>query len=86
MTGICAGMIYNLVRKLSEDKEDILASREKSLASIESVPGVPSPAKSRASRVTENTDCNGCYVPPPPSKGLCSELALKFLLLALITK
>jgi len=72
MTGMCTGMIYNLVRKLSEDKEDILASREKSLASlasIESVPGVPSPAKSRASRVTENTDCNGCYVPPPPGGG-----------------
>jgi len=72
MAGMCAGMIYNLVRKLSEDKEDILASREKSLASlasIESVPGVPSPAKSRASRLTENTDCNGCYVPPPPGGG-----------------
>jgi len=72
MAGMCAGMIYNLVRKLSEDKEDILASREKSLASlasIESVPGVPSPAKSRVSHLTENTDCNGCYVPPPPGGG-----------------
>ncbi len=27
-------MIYNLWRKLTEDKEDILASREKSLASL----------------------------------------------------
>jgi hypothetical protein len=31
---MCAGMIYNLWRKLTEDKEDILASREKSLASL----------------------------------------------------
>ena len=29
MIGMCTGMIYNLVRKLSEDKEDVLASREK---------------------------------------------------------
>ena len=80
MLGMCAGMVYNLVRKLSEDKEDILASREKSLASlasIESVPGVPSPAKSRASRLTETasrasrttSECNGCYVPAPPGGG-----------------
>ena len=27
--GMCSGMIYNLVRKLGEDKEDVLASREK---------------------------------------------------------
>ena len=27
MVGMCTGMIYNLIRKLSEDKEDILASR-----------------------------------------------------------
>ena len=25
--GMCTGMIYNLIRKLTEDKEDILASR-----------------------------------------------------------
>ena len=29
MIGMCTGMIYNLVRKLSEDKEDVIASREK---------------------------------------------------------
>jgi len=72
MVGMCTGMIYNLVRKLTEDKEDILASREKSLASLalaESFPDIPSPAKSRASRGTSNTDCNGCYVPPPPDGG-----------------
>ena len=58
------------VRKLSEDKEDILSSRDKSLASLaslESVPGlpglVPSPPKSRAS------DSHGCYVPAPPDGG-----------------
>ena len=68
MLGMCVGMVYNLVRKLSEDKEDILSSRDKSLASlasIESVPGVPSPPKSRISRYTD-PDCNGCYVPAPP--------------------
>lgn len=72
MTGMCAGMIYNLWRKLTEDKEDILASREKSLASLGmggSMPDLPTPAKSRASRATNNTDCNGCYVPPPPDGG-----------------
>jgi len=70
MTGMCAGMIYNLHRKLSEDKEDILASREKSLASLASaisLDDIPSPTKSRASRATE--DLNGCYVPPPPDGG-----------------
>ena len=63
MIGMCVGMVYNLMRKLSEDKEDILSSREKSLASIASmesvphvahaplsVPDIPSPPKSRASR------------------------------------
>jgi len=73
MVGMCTGMIYNLIRKLTEDKEDILASREKSLASmasIHSIEGLPSPAKSRMSRVTENLEsCNGCYVPPPPGGG-----------------
>ena len=34
MAGMCAGMIYNLHRKLTEDKEDILASREETLASL----------------------------------------------------
>jgi hypothetical protein len=29
MIGMCSGMVYNLVRKISEDKEDIFASREK---------------------------------------------------------
>ena len=70
MTGMCTGMIYNLHRKLTEDKEDILASREKSLASLASavsLDDVPSPSKSRASRGTE--DLNGCYVPPPPDGG-----------------
>jgi len=83
MVGMCTGMIYNLIRKLSEDKEDILASRERrleelfskekslmSMASIHSIEGLPSPAKSRMSRVTENLEsCNGCYVPPPPGGG-----------------
>jgi len=72
MVGMCTGMVYNLVRKLTEDKEDILASREKSLASLAlggSFPDIPSPAKSRASRTTSNADCNGCYVPPPPDGG-----------------
>jgi len=72
MLGMCVGMVYNLVRKLSEDKEDILSSRDKSLASlasVESVPGVPSPPKSRASRLTDHTDCHGCYVPAPPDGG-----------------
>ena len=61
MLGMCVGMVYNLVRKLSEDKEDILSSRDKSLASlasVESVPGVPSPPKSRASRLTDHTGGN----------------------------
>ena len=69
---MCTGMIYNLVRKLTEDKEDILASREKSLASLamaESYPDIPSPTKSRGSRGTSAMDCNGCYVPPPPGNG-----------------
>jgi len=72
MVGMCTGMIYNLVRKLTEDKEDILASREKSLASLamaESYPDIPSPTKSRGSRGTSAMDCNGCYVPPPPDGG-----------------
>ena len=75
MLGMCVGMVYNLVRKLSEDKEDILSSRDKSLASlasVESVPGVPSPPKSRASRLTDHTGNNGlvfklqCNVVPCP--------------------
>ena len=72
MTGMCAGMIYNLHRKLTEDKEDILASREETLASLAasaaSLNDIPSPSKSRASRTTAE-DLNGCYVPPPPDGG-----------------
>ena len=30
------------------------------------MPDLPTPVKSRASRAASNTDCNGCYVPPPP--------------------
>ena len=36
--------LFSVFRKLSEDKEDILSSRDKSLASLaslESVPGLP---------------------------------------------
>ena len=69
--GMCAGMIYNLHRKLTVDKEDILESR-RSLASLTAsrvtLDDVPSPPKSRASRVTAE-DINGCYVPPPPDGG-----------------
>jgi len=70
MTGMCTGMIYNLVRKLSEDKEDILASREKSLGSmgsVHSIEGIPSPAKSRTR--TDTDPCPGCYVPAPSTGG-----------------
>jgi len=71
MAGMCAGMIYNLHRKLTEDKEDILASREETLASLAasaaSLDDLQSPPKSRASRATE--DFNGCYVPSPPDGG-----------------
>ena len=67
---MCSGMIYNLVRKLTEDKEDIIASREKSLASLGiiggSFPEIPDRTKSASSRNTSHLDCNGCYVPPPP--------------------
>ena len=59
MVGMCAGMIYNLHRKLTVDKEDIAASR-KSLASLADSrdslgPATPpSPPKSRASgRITQ---------------------------------
>jgi len=53
IVGMCAGMIYNLHRKLTVDKEDIIASR-KSLASLADSrdfldeAGPPSPPKSRA--------------------------------------
>ena len=71
MVGMCAGMIYNLHRKLTVDKEDILESR-RSLASLAdsrvTLDDVPSPSKSRASRVTGD-DINGCYVPQPPEGG-----------------
>ena len=71
--GMCAGMIYNLHRKLTVDKEDILESR-RSLASLAladsrvTLDDLPSPPKSRASRLTAE-DINGCYVPPPPDGG-----------------
>jgi len=73
MIGMCAGMIFNLHRKLTEDKEDILASREKSLASLasavslEEAPLPPRLRGSRGSRQVENL--NGCYVPAPPDGG-----------------
>jgi len=71
MAGMCAGLVYNLHRKLTEDKDDILASREETLASLAasaaSLDDIPSPTKSRASRATE--DMNGCYVPAPPDGG-----------------
>jgi len=74
MVGMCAGMIYNLHRKLTEDKEDIIASR-RSLASLHDSRATlgedpPSPPKSRASgRMTAVDDLNGCYVPSPPDGG-----------------
>jgi len=69
MIGMCTGMIYNLVRKLSEDKEDVLASREKSLASLAASAcslEQPQISKSR-SRLTldDEEGRNGCYVPNP---------------------
>lgn len=80
MVGMCSGMIYNLVRKLTEDKEDIIASREKSLASLGiiggSFPEIPDRTKSASSRNTSHLDCNGCYVPPPPDGGF--PFATKF--------
>ena len=44
MIGMCTGMIYNLVRKLSEDKEDVLASREKVGVGKICLPNISSPA------------------------------------------
>jgi len=74
MTGMCSGMIYNLIRKLTEDKEDVLASRDKSLASLaaSAVSLDRSPvSKHKASRLTldDEETRNGCYVPPPPEGG-----------------
>jgi hypothetical protein len=86
-TGMCSGMIYNLVRKLTEDKEDIIASREKSLASLGiiggiggSFPEIPDRTKSASSRNTSHLDCNGCYVPPPPgsNKSIWTVMAAMF--------
>ena len=69
MVGMCAGMIYNLHRKLTVDKEDIAASR-KSLASLADSrdslgPATPpSPPKSRASgRITQ--EVSGLMASPP---------------------
>ena len=73
MVGMCAGMIYNLHRKLTEDKEDIIASR--SLASLHdsraTLGEAPSPPKSRASGriIMEDLNGHGCYVPGPPDGG-----------------
>jgi len=74
MIGMCAGMIYNLHRKLSVDKEDVIASR-KSLASLADTcsrdsldnPHPPSPPRvhSRISHGAHPEDFNGCYVPGP---------------------
>lgn len=72
MIGMCSGMIYNLVRKLSEDKEDVLASREKSLASLAaSAVSLTEQKHTSKSRITLDDDetRNGCYVPPPPEGG-----------------
>jgi len=72
MIGMCAGMIYNLHRKLTVDKEDIIASR-KSLASLAdsraTLDEAPSPPKSRASGRLTAEDLNACYVPAPPGGG-----------------
>lgn len=71
LIGMCSGMIYNLVRKLSEDKEDVIASREKSLASLAaSAQSLERPPTSR-SRLTleDDENRNGCYVPEPPGGG-----------------
>lgn len=69
--GMCSGMIYNLVRKLSEDKEDIIASREKSLASLAaSAASLDRPPTSRSRLTLEDDETrNGCYVPEPPEGG-----------------
>jgi len=75
MMGMCAGMVYNLVRKLTEDREDILASRERSLASLAASAGTLGVTEevrrsSRGSHVTQGgEECNGCYVPAPPGGG-----------------
>jgi len=73
MIGMCSGMIYNLIRKLSEDKEDVLASREKSLASLaaSAISINHSQMTKSRSRMTleEEEGRNGCYVPPPPEGG-----------------
>jgi len=69
MIGMCTGMIYNLVRKLSEDKEDVIASREKSLASLAaSACSIEQTqiSKSRSRLTLDDEEArNGCYVPNP---------------------
>jgi len=74
LVGMCAGMIFNLVRKLTEDKEDIQASREKSLASLAASRGSLGPdyegtTERAVTDVGSVEDCNGCYVPGPPGGG-----------------
>jgi len=74
LVGMCAGMIFNLVRKLTEDKEDIQASREKSLASLAASAGSLGPDVDGHRTVERQDavsveDCNGCYVPGPPGGG-----------------
>jgi len=66
LAGMCAGMVYNLVRKLTADKEDILASREKSLASLAASQQLN---QSQRSGLNGGEECNGCYVPEPPGGG-----------------
>merc|ERR1712192_222654 len=69
LIAIMIGMIYNLVRKLSEDKEDVLASREKSLASLgASACSLEQPQISKSrSRLTldDEEGRNACCVPNP---------------------
>jgi hypothetical protein len=57
--GMCTGMILNLVKTLSEDREEIAASREKSLAASSAVlnrsipfdPELPSVVPPRAGKL-----------------------------------
>ena len=73
MCGMCAGMFFNLVRKLTEDKEDIIKSREKSLGNLATLPGIPSPAKPKTPTSSVSArmqgDFNGCHVPTHPGGG-----------------
>ena len=72
LLGMFAGMTWNLKRKLASDKEELAASREKSLAASSRIsvsPGdpevpsnVPAPARSKKT----NGDC---YVPDSGNSG-----------------